>query len=40
MQTEVGKLNLCQSLENHIGGDELNTTARKTVLVTHWHPRD
>jgi hypothetical protein len=24
MQTEVGKLNLCQSLENHIGGDELN----------------
>ncbi|CAG5177610.1 uncharacterized protein ALTATR162_LOCUS8311 [Alternaria atra] len=22
--TEVGKLNLCQSLENHIGGDELN----------------
>ncbi|KAI4956697.1 hypothetical protein J4E91_000910 [Alternaria rosae] len=22
--TEVGKLNLCQSLGNHIGGDELN----------------
>jgi len=24
VQTEVGKLNLCQSLGNHIGGDELN----------------
>jgi hypothetical protein len=24
MQAEVGKLNLCQSVEKHIGGDELN----------------